>query len=134
MKQLEIAAFSGAEFDNQEITNLKEILFDQTFQQTQSLVDGITILDSSNAPVEVAKQSNRKWLRSKIAIWFDQFRDGTIAIKGGKKGTDYSNLRDKENLRGEVRRSLGLPEIPPEKLAQENPRRYSTTTTTTRSY
>ncbi len=135
MKQSEIAAFSGTPFTNQEISNLKVILFDQSYKQTESLVDTLTILDADGEPVADALQTNRKMLRSQIAVWFDKFRDGTIAIKGGKKGTDYSNQRDKEDLRGEVRRSLGLPEVPPEKLAMQlYGRRTSSTTFTTRSY
>jgi len=137
MKQTEIAAFSGADFTNQEISNLKVILWDQTFEQTKTLVEAITIFENDGVtPVIDAQQTNRKVLRSQIAVWFDKFQDGTIAIKGGKKGTDYSNIRDKEDLRGEVRRSLGLPQIPPEKLALEYGinRRVSSTIFTTRSY
>lgn len=134
MKLLEIAAFSGGAFTNTEITLVKNILLDQNFEQTKTLLSALTIFESNGTtPAAEIEQGQRKLIRSQIKTWYDKFQDGTLAVKGGKRGTDYSNLRDKENLRGEIRKMLGLPEIPPERLAQLEPRRTSSTSFSTRT-
>lgn len=135
MKLSEIAAFAGTVFTNAEITLVKNIILDQSFEQTRNLLEGLTIYESNGETVAAAnEQGQRKLLRSQIAVWYDKFTDGTLAVKGGKRGTDYSNLRDKENLRGEIRKSLGLPEIVPERAENREPRRTSSTSIATRIY
>lgn len=135
MKLSEIAAFSGAVFTNTEITLTKNILLDQSFAATKDLLANLTIFEDDGT-TPAAEQSNRKLLRSQLSVWYDKFKDGTLAAKGGKRGTDYSNLRDKENLRGEIRKLVGLPEIPPERLEQMNGGGQITSSTSfsTRSY
>lgn len=134
MKLSEIAAFIGGAFTNTEITLVKNILLDQNFDQTKALLSNLTIFEANGTtPAAENEQGQRKLLRSQIKTWYDRFDDGTLAVKGGKRGTDYSNLRDKETLRGEIRFSLGLPEIPPERLAQFQSRRTSSTSFATRT-
>lgn len=63
-------------------------------------------------------QSERKLLRSYILVYFDKFLDGTVKVKGGKRGTDFDNTRDKSDTRKEVRRMLGLPSMTDEEIEE----------------
>lgn len=137
MLQTEINALSGAPFTNSEITLAKNIILDKTFNETKSLLEAQTIFDNAEPPVAVAdvEQANRKLIRSQLIVFYDKFKDGTLAVKGGKRGTDYSNARDKETLRGEFRLNLGLPETLPSRILEDNGRRRSSSTSfTQRTY
>ncbi len=119
MKRAKIDELSGAEFSTSEISEVRRIIVDKTFTETRLLLDTLTIFESDiQDPVEESNQSERKLMRSHIIIYFDKFLDGSIKVKGGKRGTDFDNTRDKSELRKEVRRMLGLPSMTDEELLE----------------
>ena len=131
MLETEIDALSGAEFTTGEISRVKRICIDQDYATIAILLDRILTLRAEpvspatvGVPLDDDDQSERKVMRSHLLVWYNEFLDGTIAVKGGKRGTDFDNVRDKEDLRREVRRMLGLPLVSPEVLALEDRLRF----------
>lgn len=119
MKQAEIDQLSGAEFSPSEISKVKRIIVDKNYSETESLLGLLTIYESGTQnPVDDEEQAERKLMRSYIKVYFDKFLDGTVKVKGGKRGTDFDNVRDKSDLRKEVRRMLGLPSMTDEELTE----------------
>lgn len=122
MKRAQINQLSGAEFTTSEISEVKRIVIDKTFSEIKSLLELLTIYEPGDSdtpvPIDEAEQSERKLMRSYIITYFDKFLDGTVKVKGGKRGTDFDNTRDKSDLRKEVRRMLGLPSMTDEELLE----------------
>lgn len=119
MKQSVINQLSGVVFSTSEISLVRSIIVDQTFEQTLSLVTALTLFESNGStPLADNLQSERKLLRSHLSVYFDKFLDGTVKVKGGKRGTDFDNTRDKSATRRNVRRMLNLPSLTDEELAE----------------
>lgn len=119
MKQAQIDLLSGTEFTTSEISKVRRIIVDKSFSETQYLLKTLTIFQSETQdPVTENEQAERKLMRSYIIIYFDKFLDGTVKVKGGKRGTDFDNTRDKSSLRKEVRRMLGLSSMTDEELSE----------------
>ncbi|MBS3914455.1 MAG: hypothetical protein KG003_08145 [Bacteroidetes bacterium] len=119
MKQTQIEALSGGEFTTQELTYIRRIVIDKSFSEIKNLVPLLTLFDDQDPPVVLPdeEQSERKLMRSHVKVYFDKFLDGTVKVKGGKRGSDFDNTRDKMDLRREVRRMLQLPSLTDEELA-----------------
>lgn len=120
MKQAEIDALSGAAFTTGEISRVRRIILDKTFPETSALLEGLTLYDDAEpTPAALADnlQAERKLMRSHLIVFFDRFPDGSLKIKGGKRGLDADDSRDREELRREVRLMLGLPMISPAVVA-----------------
>jgi len=56
--------------------------------------------------------SQYQTIRALIAAW-DSIGDGTVALNGGNEGVDYSQSRDKEEIRVQMRLLLGLEAFDP---------------------
>ena len=114
MTEVEIAAMSGSVFTEMEVELVRDIVLDQTYDAVKALMDLLTLFDDGTLTPKIdSLQARRKLLRAWLNVFYDIFLDGTVAVKGGKEGDDYDNLRDKNELRGRVRRMLGLPELVP---------------------
>lgn len=114
MIEADIAAQSGSVFSEMEIELVRDIVLDQTYDAVRSLMDELTLFDDGTLTPKIdSLQARRKLLRAWLSVFYDIFLDGTVAVKGGKEGDDYDNMRDKNELRGRVRRALGLPELVP---------------------
>jgi hypothetical protein len=114
MKQTEIDALAGSMLNNSEISRVKRIILDQEFDQTKLLCANLILKNSEGAALPEDDQSELRQMRAYLIMFFDKTPDGTTKIKGGKRGTDFDTSRDKEEIRQEVRRMLGLPAIVPD--------------------
>lgn len=137
MKQSLIDALSGTPFTSAEVTRTRNIIVDKDFATTKLLLESLTLYDTQDPPVALAEaeQSERKLMRSHLKVYFDKFLDGTLAAKGGKRGADFDNIRDKTALRREVRRMLGLTSLTDEEQEEfKKNKRLSQSIRTTRSF
>ncbi len=129
MKQTEIDALAGSLLNNSEVSRVKMIILDQSFDQTRTLCDALQIKTTQGAALPEVDQSELKQLRAYLKMFFDKTPDGTTKVKGGKRGTDFDTTRDKEEIRQDVRRMLTLQPIAEDvlQLAARQTRRSSST-------
>lgn len=119
----------GTEFTNAELGRLMSLIQDKDFDETKALVAAkLTLKDDDGAALASDEQALRKQTRADLSQFFDVIGDGTI-----QAGQDFSQTRDKEEIRQRVRLRLGLPAISTVVAAQEaaaatarRPRRAST--------
>lgn len=99
----DIANLDDSPLAELEIAQTQEVVLDQT-------LDALNVLcaDLSEAQCQMA--------RSYLVQYFDLMPDQTIQVKGGKGGTDYSNIRDRAAVTMKYRRLLGLPSYSEEVL------------------
>ena len=83
-----------------EVERVREICGLKTYTEAESLTG-------------VLNQVQRQATRADIAT-FDAIRDGTVALDGGRDGVNYSQQRDKEEVRQRLRLRLGLDAINPQ--------------------
>jgi hypothetical protein len=129
-------AQSGAVFSNAELGRLMRVIQDKTFQETRALaVERLTLFEDDGAtPLAEAEQALRKQTRADLLQFFDVVGDGTI-----QAGQDFSQVRDKEEIRQAVRLRLGLPAVSSIIATQEaeadaaRRRRRCTTSVTTKT-
>lgn len=96
----DILNYDGAVFTALEIEQVRAIAGLKQYSQAQGLLTPL-----------IAEQ--RQVVRALIGAW-DATGDGTVALKGGKDGLDYSQSRDKEEIRMQLRLMLGLSAFDPE--------------------
>lgn len=84
------------------------LIQDRTFPQTRALADALQLKDAADppAPLPDDEQALLKQTRADLSQFFDVVGDGTI-----QAGEDFSQVRDKEEIRQRVRRRLGLPGV-----------------------
>lgn len=122
MKQAEIDLLSGALLNNAEVSRVKKIILDQSFEQTRVLSNALQLTELQTitvggeqvdvqVPIDDEEQSELKQMRAFLIMFYDKTPDGTTKVKGGKRGTDFDTTRDKEEIRQEVRRMLTLPPV-----------------------
>lgn len=101
-------AQSGAAFSNAELGRLMRVIQDKTFQETRALAaERLTLFeDDGVTELAEAEQALRKQTRADLIQFFDVVGDGTISA-----GQDFSQVRDKEEIRQAVRLRLGLPAV-----------------------
>lgn len=96
----QIDSQSTAVFDELEIERIREIAGLKTCAQAESL---------SAALSTVQRQATRMDIKT-----YGLIGEGTVGVKGGKEGADYSQSRDREDIRQRVRLRLGLDAIDPD--------------------
>lgn len=97
---------AGTLLTNAEVARLRTIIQDKTFPETRALADKLQLKDADGEPLEEDEQAELKHTRADIDYFFDTLPDGTI-----QAGEDYSNPRDKEDVRRTLRLRLGLPAV-----------------------
>lgn len=81
-------------FTDLEIERIREIAGLKTASEASGKVSGFS---------EVQRQATR----ADIAAW-DAVGEGTVAVKGGRDGADYSQSRDRDDIRVRLRLRMGL--------------------------
>jgi hypothetical protein len=97
----------GTLLTNAEVGRLMRVIQDQTFPQTRALADALQLKeDDGSTPLAESEQALLKQTRADLSQFFDVRGDGTI-----QAGDDFSQTRDKEEVRQAVRLRLGLPAV-----------------------
>lgn len=98
----------GTLLTNAEVGRLMRVIQDKTFSQTRSLADALQLFDTADppSPLPEDEQALLKQTRADLTQFFDVIGDGTI-----QAGDDFSQTRDKEEVRQAVRLRLGLPAV-----------------------
>lgn len=91
---------STAVFDELEIERIREIAGLKTYAQAESLSAELS---------NVQRQATRMDIKT-----YGLIGEGTVGVKGGKEGADYSQSRDREDIRQRLRLRLGLDAVDPD--------------------
>jgi hypothetical protein len=90
-----IKAYPDAVFTALELERIRDIVGADSITTIQSLAIELT-----------AEQ--RRATRYDIAVWVNEIGEGTISIKGGSDGIDYSTSRDRNEIRIRVAQRFGF--------------------------
>jgi hypothetical protein len=97
----------GTALTNAEVARLMRVIQDKTFAETKALATAkLTLTDDDGNPLEEDEQALRKQTRADLIQYFDVIGDGTI-----RAGEDFSQERDREDIRKDIRLRLGLPAV-----------------------
>jgi hypothetical protein len=99
-------AMPGTLLTNNEVGRLMRVIQDKTFSETRALADSLQLTSDGSTPLAEAEQALLKQTRADLQQFFDVIGDGTI-----QAGQDFSQSRDKEEVRQALRLRLGLPAI-----------------------
>jgi len=86
-----VAGYSDASFSALEKERIRDIL----------QLDAFSSLDT---PIAELTADQRKATRYDIDLWINDIGEGTVAVQGASDGVDYSQPRD----RGDIRRRMAL--------------------------
>lgn len=90
-----MTTYSDAVFTSLEKERIREIL-------------GLDALSTLDTPIAELTADQRKATRYDIDQWINEVGEGTVAVKGGSRGTDFSTQRDRTEIRQRVARRLGF--------------------------
>jgi hypothetical protein len=95
----------GTALTNAEVARLMRVIQDKSFAETKALAaEKLTLNDEDGAALPDDEQALRKQTRADLKVYFDVIGDGTI-----RAGDDFSQERDREDIRKDIRLRLGLP-------------------------
>jgi hypothetical protein len=105
----------GTALTTRELGRLMRVLQDKSFAETKALAaEKLTLTDDDGAELPEDEQALRMQTRADLIQFFDVIGDGTI-----RAGEDFSQERDREDIRKDVRLRLGLPAVSSIVAAQE---------------
>ena len=90
-----IADYSDAVFTNLELERIRDIVNADAISVITNVVDELTA-------------DQRRATRYDIDLYINEVGEGTVAVKGGSRGTDFSTVRDRNDIRRRVALRLGL--------------------------
>lgn len=96
----QIDSQDDAAFVPLEIERIREIAGLKTYAQAETLSGQLSA---------VQRQATRMDIKT-----YGLVGEGTVGVKGGKEGADYSQSRDREDIRQRVRLRLGLDPVDPD--------------------
>lgn len=95
----------GTPLNTAELARLMRVIQDKTFDETKALAAAkLTLKDDEGAELPGDEQALRMQTRADLIQFFDVIGDGTI-----RAGDDFSQERDREDIRKDIRLRLGLP-------------------------
>lgn len=97
----------GTPLTNAELARLMRVIQDKTFAETKALAEEkLTLKGEDGEALPADEQALRMQTRADLIQFFDVIGDGTI-----QAGQDFSQVRDKEEIRQAVRLRLELPAV-----------------------
>lgn len=105
---------SGTLLSNNEVGRLMSLIQDQSFPDTRRLADRLQLTGDDSTPLPEDEQALLKQTRADLNQFYNVVGDGTI-----QAGEDFSQTRDKEEIRQRVRLRLGLPAVSTVVASQE---------------
>lgn len=98
---------TGSPLNNRQLGRLMSLIQDQSFAETKRLAaEKLTLKDDDGAELPEDEQALRQQTKADLIQFFDVIGDGTI-----QAGQDFSQARDKEEIRQRVRLRLELPAV-----------------------
>ena len=91
-----ITAYMGGEFTELELERIRQIVRADTISTVESYAETLT-----------AEQ--RRATRYDIDLYINDIGEGVIAVSGGRDGVDYSDARERTEIRNRIALRLGLP-------------------------
>lgn len=90
-----ISTYSDAAFTALELERIRDIVLADSVEMIEGVVDEITA-------------DQRKATRYDIDQWINRVGEGTVGVRGGGDGVDYSKVRDRNDIRRRVALRFGL--------------------------
>lgn len=90
-----VSTYSDAVFTNLELERIREIVGAEAVSTVSNVVGELSA-------------DQRRATRYDIDLYINEIGEGTVAVQGASDGTDYSQTRDRNEIRRRVAMRLGL--------------------------